>query len=66
LRSYLVEAAWIAIRKDAEMQQYYRKHQGKNVKSVIIKIAHKLARRILSVIKTETSYQINRSLVLEK
>jgi hypothetical protein len=32
LRSYLVEAAWIAIRKDTEMQNYYRKHQGKNVK----------------------------------
>jgi transposase len=27
--SYLVEAAWIAIRKDTEMQNYYRKHQGK-------------------------------------
>ena len=66
LRSYLVEAAWVAIRKDTEMQQYYRKHQGKNIKSVIIKIAHKLARRILSVIKTETPYQINRNLVLEK
>ena len=61
-----MEAAWIAIRKDAEMQNYYRKHQGKNVKSVIIKIAHKMARRILSVIKTETPYQINRNLVLEK
>ena len=65
LRSYLVEAAWIAIRKDAEMQQYYRKHQGKNVKSIIVKVAHKMARRILSVIKTETPYQINRNLVLE-
>jgi hypothetical protein len=31
LRSYLVEAAWIAIRKDTEMQNYW-KHQGKNVK----------------------------------
>lgn len=65
LRSYLVEAAWIAIRKDIEMQQYYRKHQGKNVKSVIIKVAHKMSRRILSVIKTETPYQVNRNLVLE-
>jgi transposase len=63
LRSYLVEAAWIAIRKDTEMQNYYRTHQGKNVKSVIIKVAHKMARRILSVIKTETPYQINRNLV---
>ncbi|MCG9793813.1 IS110 family transposase [Flavobacterium algicola] len=63
LRSYLVEADWIAIRKDTEMQNYYRKHQGKNVKSVIIKVAHKMARRILSVIKTETAYQINKNLV---
>lgn len=59
LRSYLVEAAWIAVRKDPEMQAYYRKHQGKNVKSVIIKIAHKLAKRILAVIKTETPYRVN-------
>jgi len=63
LRSYLVEAAWIAIRKDTEMQNYYRKHQGKNVKSIIIKVAHKMARRILSVVKTQTPYQINRNLV---
>lgn len=65
LRSYLVEAAWIAIRKDAEMQAYYRKHQGKNVKNIIVKVAHKMARRILSVIKTETPYQINKNLILE-
>lgn len=66
LRSYLIEAAWVAIRKDIEMQQYYRKHQGKNVKSIIVKVAHKMARRILSVIKTETPYQINRNLVIEQ
>jgi transposase len=65
LRSYLIEAAWIAIRKDAEMQQYYRKHQGKNVKNIIVKVAHKMSRRILSVIKTETPYEVNRNLVLE-
>ncbi len=65
LRSYLVEAAWVAIRKDSEMQAYYRKHQGKNVKSVIVKVAHKMARRILSVIKTETPYQMNRNKQLE-
>ena len=64
LRSYLIEAAWVAIRKDIEMQQYYRKHQGKNVKSIIVKVAHKMARRILSVIKTESPYQINRNLII--
>lgn len=66
LRSYLIEAAWVAIRKDTEMQHYYRKHHGKNVKSIIVKVAHKMARRILSVIKTETPYQINKNLMLEK
>lgn len=64
LRSYLIEASWIAIRKDAEMQKYYRKHQGKNVKSIIVKVAHKMARRILSVVKTETPYQVNINLEL--
>lgn len=59
LRSYLIEAAWIAIRKDPEMQQYYRKHIGKNPKSIIVKIAHKMSRRILSVIKTQKEYEIN-------
>ena len=66
LRSYLIEAAWVAIRKDIEMQQYYRKHQGKNVKSIIVKVARKMARRILSVIKTETPYQVNRNLEVEQ
>lgn len=66
LRSYLIEAAWIAVRKDLEMQQYYRKHQGKNVKNIIVKVAHKMTRRILSVIKTQTPYQINKNMILEK
>ena len=47
------------------MQQYDCKHQGKNVKSIIVKVAHKMARRILSVIKTETPYQVNRNLEVE-
>ena len=65
LRSYLIEAAWVGIRKDVELQEYYRKHHGKNVKCVIVKVAHKMARRILAVVKTQTPYQINRNLVLE-
>jgi len=65
LRSYLVEAAWIAVRKDPEMQAYYRKHYGKDVKNIIIKVAHKMSRRILSVIKTQTPYQVNHALVAE-
>tara|TARA_R110002033_G_scaffold170883_2_gene214655 strand:- start:147 stop:1091 length:945 start_codon:yes stop_codon:yes gene_type:complete len=58
IRSYFVEASWQAIRAGPVMQAYYRKHQGKNVKSVIIKVARKLLSRTLAVIKTETPYTI--------
>ncbi len=58
IRSYFVEASWQAIRADPVMQSYYRKHQGKNVKSIIIKVARKLLSRTLAVIKTETPYSI--------
>ena len=30
LRSYLIEAAWMAVRKDLEMQKYYRKLKDHN------------------------------------
>lgn len=58
MRSYMIEASWQAIRFDPVMQQYYRKHQGKEVKKIIVKIAHKLANRLLSVIKQEIPYAI--------
>jgi len=61
VRSYLVEAAWVTIRRDPEMQAYYRSHFGKNVKNVIVKVAHKLVKRILSVIKNERPYTVSYS-----
>lgn len=57
VRSLLVEASWIAIRKDPVMQNYYRKHAGRNSKAAIFKVARKLSSRIFSVIKTETAYE---------
>ncbi|MBA3284641.1 MAG: IS110 family transposase [Nitrosopumilus sp.] len=59
LRSYIIESAWVALRLDPAMQNYYRKHLGKNPKSIIVKIARKLINRMLSVIKNETPYQLN-------
>jgi transposase len=59
LRSYLIEASWVAIRRDPEMQAYYRRQFGKNIKTVIVKVAHKLVKRILSVIKNDRPYKIN-------
>jgi transposase len=59
IRSYLIEAAWVAIRRDPEMQAYYRKHFGNNIKNIVVKVAHKMVKRILSVIKNETAYVIS-------
>ena len=58
IRSYFIEASWQAIRTDPMMQAYYRKHLGKNVKSMIVKVARKLLSRTLAVIKTEIPYEI--------
>ena len=66
LRPYIIESAWIAIRKDPEIQAYYKSHFGKNPKCIIVKVAHKMVRRILSVIKSGKPYQINKNLILDK
>jgi transposase len=59
LRSYIIESAWVALRLDPHMQIYYRKHIGKNPKSIVVKIARKILNRMLSVIKNEKPYQMN-------
>ncbi len=58
MRSYLVEATWVALRFDPVMQEYYRSHQDKDVKRILVKVARKLLSRIHAIIKTETPYQI--------
>ena len=61
LRAYLIESAWVAMRMDPDLQNYYRTHTGKNVKGIAVKIAHKLCNRILAVIKKNEPYQTNYS-----
>ncbi len=58
IRSYFVEASWQAIRTDPVIQEYYRKHIGKDSRKIIVKVAHKLLSRTLSVIKTGNPYEI--------
>ncbi|WP_344930969.1 transposase [Aquimarina addita] len=58
MQSYLVEATWQALRFDPVMQAYYRSHQGKDVKRILVKVARKLLSRIHAIIRTETPYQI--------
>ena len=58
LRSYFVEASWIALRYDPVLQKYWRTHAGKEPKKILIKVARKLLSRTYAVIKTETPYEI--------
>jgi len=58
IRSYFVEATWQAIRFDPVMQSYYRKHQGKDTKKILVKVARKLLSRTLAVIKSGVPYEI--------
>ena len=58
MKSYFVEASWIALRYDPVIQAYWRSHQGKEPKKILIKIARKLLSRTYAVIKTETPYQV--------
>ena len=57
LRSLLVEATWVAVRRDMALQAYYRKHCVKEPNKAIIKVAHKLLNRIRSVITSGIPYQ---------
>lgn len=51
LRSFLIEGAWIAARKDPELMEYYRQRRGSDHKKLIIKMASKTLSRMYSVIK---------------
>jgi len=57
LRSYLIEGAWIAAKKDPELMQYYQERKGSDHKKLIIKIASKTLSRMYSVIKRGEPFQ---------
>ena len=58
LRSVLVEAAWVAIRNDPALLQYFKERIVKSKPPyVIIKVAHKLLNRIRNVWINEVNYQ---------
>lgn len=59
IRSALIESAWMALRADPALLQYYKeKIAGHKSQIVITKIAHKLLNRIRNVWLNESSYQI--------
>ena len=58
LRSYLIERAWIAAKKDEELMQYYLERKGIDHKKLIIKMAAKTLSRMYHVIKTGEPYRV--------
>ena len=57
LRCYIIEAAWIAIRKDPAMTMAYQGYRKRmNAQKAIVKIARKLVNRIFFVLKHGQEY----------
>jgi transposase len=56
IRSYLIEAAWMAAKQDEALMQYYNERKGGDHKKLIIKMAAKILSRIYGVIKSGTPY----------
>lgn len=62
LRPMLVEAAWMAIRKDSDLLAYYKKHYAQGNKHAIMKVARKLALIARGVVLHNTAYDPNYSI----
>lgn len=58
MRSYLVEAAWQAVRIDPVLREYYKSHKGKKPNDIIVKVARKLLSRAYGVLRTGVKYEI--------
>lgn len=63
LRSKLVQVAWVAIRKDPQLadfyQRIYQRHpKDEAPKKAIVAVANKLCRRIYAVLKNKRPYQV--------
>lgn len=63
LRNKLIQCAWICIRKDKELNEFYQRVYGRHHKKIaakiaIVAVARKLTTRIFSVMKEQRSYII--------
>jgi transposase len=56
LRPMLIEAAWLSLRKDANLLCYYKKHYARGNKHAIVKVARKLALIARGVILNKKPY----------
>ena len=64
LRSLLIEAAWISIRHDTELRQFYhrvssRNHPKARAQKAIVAVARKLTQRVYRVLKEQRIYIVH-------
>ncbi len=63
LRSKLIQAAWVAIRQDAEMREFYRRVFRSNPRDyaackAIVAVARKMTMRLHAVLKQQRPYEV--------
>jgi transposase len=63
LRSLLVEASWVAVRRDKELGQFYQRIRSRHhpriaSRKAIVAVARKLTQRIYKVLKEQRTYEI--------
>jgi transposase len=59
LRTLIIEASWMAIRKDPALMKYYTDLRGRMMgQKAIVKVARKLLNRIRFVIKNKVEYTL--------
>src|SRR5262245_40054473 len=63
LRSKMIQAAWSAIRQDAELREFYRSvcrrnGPGKGPQIAIVSVARKLSMRVYAVLKNQRPYVV--------
>jgi transposase len=63
LRNKLIQAAWTAIRKDAELREFYRRIYPRHprplaARKAIVAVARKLTTRIYAVLKQQRPFQV--------
>jgi transposase len=71
LRNKLVQCAWICIRRDKELMEFYQRiyknHNKKYAaKIAIVAVARKLTTRIFAVLKEQRKYEIRKQFSLKK
>lgn len=64
LRCLFIEAAWVAIRKDTELHQFYcrikaRHHPKIAARKAIVAVARKLTQRIYKILKEQRMYTVH-------